>query len=126
MSKPNKMINDPYAVEIQIQQLMNDRKLWLTGQKYKSLNLEQFNKKMEEEYGYLKTASNVLFSKVLSGFMDKQENMHMLMMMLNLSKDVYDGKRKQDEVDKGLGALLAQKYVNPVVDKLNKDETTSN
>lgn len=125
MSNPNKMINDPYAVEIQIQQMMNDRKLWLTGKKYTSLNIEQFNKKMEEEYEYLKTASNVLFSKVISGFMDKPENMRMLMMMLNLSKDVYDGKRKQDEVDKGLGAVLAQKYVNPVVDKLKKDENNS-
>lgn len=125
MSNPNKMINDPYAVEIQIQQMMNDRKLWLTGKKYTSLNLEQFNKKMEEEYGYLKTASNVLFSKILSGFMDKPENMNMLMMMLKMSKDIYDGKRKQEDVDKGLGSVLAQKYVNPVVDKLNKDNNNS-
>lgn len=125
MSNPNKMINDPYAVEMQIYQMMSDRKLWLTGKKYTSLNLEQFNKKMEEEYGYLKTASNVLFSKVLSGFMDKPENMHMLSMMLKMSKDIYDGKRKQEEVDKGLGAVLAQKYVNPVVDKLNKDDNNS-
>lgn len=126
MSNPNNMINDPYAVEMQIHQLINDRKLWLSGKKYTSLNLEKFNKKMEEEYAYLKMASNVLFNKVVNGFMDNPENMRMLSMMLKLSKDVYDGKNKQDEVDKHLGSILANKYVNPVIEKLDKENENNN
>jgi hypothetical protein len=54
--------------------------------------------------------------------MDDQNNFNMMMRMLSLSKDIYDGKKKQDDVDKGLGQVLANKYVKPVVDKLDKDE----
>jgi hypothetical protein len=122
MSNPNKMINDPYAVELQVHQLMGDRAKWMIGQKYPECNLEEFNKKMHTEYAYLQNASPVLFEKILSGFMDDQNNFNMMMRMLSLSKDIYDGKKKQDDVDKGLGQVLANKYVKPVVDKLDKDE----
>jgi hypothetical protein len=44
------------------------------------------------------------------------------MRMIALSKDIYDGKKKQEDVDKGLGQVLANKYVKPVVDNLNKDK----
>ena len=122
MSNPNKMINDPYAVEMQLQQIMNDRKLWLSGKKYKDLNREAFNNKMKEEYAYLNNASPLLFEKACSGFMDDNQNWAMISRMLSLSKDIYDGKRKQEDVDKGLGQVLANKFVKPVVDNLNNNK----
>lgn len=122
MSNPNKMINDPYAVELQIKQLMGDRSKWLIGQKYPECNRDEFNKKMHVDYSYLKNASPILFEKILSGFMDDQANFNMMMRMISLSKDIYDGKKKQEDVDKGLGQVLANKYVKPVVDNLNKDK----
>ena len=120
MSNPNNMINDPYAVEKQLLNLMEDRKLWRLGKKYRELNLQSFNSKMKEEYSYLDNASPMLFEKAISGFMDNQNNWNMIINMLKLSKDVYDGKRKQEDVDKGLGKVLADKYIAPVVDKLDK------
>jgi hypothetical protein len=121
MSNPNQMINDPYAVEMQVQQLMGDRAKWMIGQKYPECNRDEFNKKMKNEYTYLLNASPVLFEKILSGFMDDQGNYNMMMRMLSLSKDIYDGKKKQEDVDRGLGQVLANKYVKPVVDGLDKN-----
>lgn len=120
MSNPNNMINDPYAVELQIQQLMTDRTKWMIGQKYPKCNLNEFKKKMETDYAYLHNASPILFEKILSGFMDDQSNYNMMMRMILLSKDIYDGKKKQENVDKSLGQVLANKYVKPVVDGLDK------
>lgn len=120
MSNPNKMINDPYAVEIQLQQMINERKLWFTGKKYKDLNKEDFTTKMKDKFIYLYNASPLLFDKICSGFLDNNQNLAMITKMLSLSKDIYDGKKEQNDVDKGLGQVLADKYVKPIVDKLDK------
>ena len=40
--------------------------------------------------------------------------------MLNYLKQIHDGTRTQDEVEKEFGQKLADKYVNPVVENLDK------
>jgi hypothetical protein len=120
MPKSNKMVNNPSIVETQVKKLLDERKQWINGKKYKGFNNSKFVEHMKEKYEYLYNASPALFNKLISGFMDDPINYEMLMKMLNLSKDIYKGNKKQEEVDKGLGKVLADKYVKPVVDKLDK------
>lgn len=116
------MVNDPYKIERQINNMIEDRKYWLQGKKYTTLNKKEFDDLMLKKYSYLKLNNDLLYNKVLSGFFDKPENLNMINMMLMLSKDIYNGKRHQDDVDKKLGTLLANKYVNPLVEKINKEK----
>lgn len=122
MSNPNNMISNPYKVELHLNNLIKDRNLWRFGKKYTDLNLPEFNSRMKEEYSYLATSSPMLFEKAISGFMDNQNNLNMITNMLKLLKDIYDGKKKQEDVDKSLGKVLADKYIAPVIDKLDKNK----
>jgi hypothetical protein len=123
MSNPNKMINDPYAIELQVLQMLSDKYNWTMGKKHRELNREDFQNEMKKKYSYLENASPMLFEKILSGFFDDKNNLNMMMNMLNLSKEIYDGKKKQEDVDKGLGQILANKFIKPVVDKLDNDKS---
>jgi len=122
MSNPNNMLNDPYAVELELTSMLEQRYLWLNGRKYNNLNPDKFEKQMKLEYKYLNEASPMIFKNVLNGFLDDKYNLNMMKKMIGLSKDIYDGKKKQNEVDKGLGSILANKFVKPIIDKLDNEK----
>ena len=116
-------MNDPYATECEIIKLKDDRLNWLKGHYLKQETLEGFKKKMKTKYTYLFGVSELLFNKIVEGDMDAPENFKRLQKMIALSKQIYDGKKKQSEVDKQLGKELADEYVQPIIDKLNKDSS---
>tara|TARA_Y100000389_G_C17385266_1_gene476647 strand:+ start:173 stop:523 length:351 start_codon:yes stop_codon:yes gene_type:complete len=115
-------MNDPYKIEVDMVSLLKDRNCWRTGQGFKDLNPKQFQEKMKETYKYLYDTSETLFKGSFDGMFDTPVGRTRIKHMLSLMKEIYDGKKKQEDVDKQLGKELADEYVNPIVDKLEKDK----
>ena len=115
-------MNDPYKIEKELVSLLKDRNRWRTGQGFKDLNPKQFQDQMKETYKYLHDTSETLFKGSFDGMFDTPAGRDRIKHMLKLMKDIYDGKKKQEDVDKQLGRELADEYVNPIVDKLEKDK----
>ncbi len=112
-------MSDPYIIEVQIHSMLKDRREWIQGKKYATLNREAFNKKMESVYSYLHTASSTLYNKTLTGELDNPRNLAQLNHMLTMLKEVHDGKRTQEAADHKFGLEQHNKYVKPVIDKLD-------
>jgi hypothetical protein len=111
-------MSDPYAIEIQINSILKDRRDWVSGKKYATLNRETFHKKMEEVYAYLHTASASLFNKAVSGEMDNPKAQAQIRHMLDMLKKVHDGKITQEKADHVFGLEMHNKFVRPITDKL--------
>ena len=112
-------MSDPTAIEIQITQLLKDRVAYLQKRQNQDLSLPEFINKMCTTYSYLHTASKTLFDKVMSGELDNPEAQARVKQMLYLMRSIQDGKRTQDDADKLFGKVMADKYVKPIVDKLD-------
>ena len=112
-------MSDPTAIEIQITQLLSDRSAYLQKRQHQDLSLPDFINKMRATYSYLHTSSKTLFDKVMSGDLDNPEAQARVKQMLYLMRSIQDGKRTQDDADKLFGKVMADKYVKPVVDKLD-------
>lgn len=115
-------MNNPYKIEIELVSLLKNRNEWRTGQGFKDLNPQQFKDKMKETYSYLYETSETMFKSALDGMFDTHAGMKRIQYMIKLMKDIYEGNKKQDDVDKQLGKELAEEYVNPIIDKLEKDK----
>lgn len=118
-------MSDPYAIEFQIQGLLKDRQDWIAGRKYSTLNREAFHKKMQEQYAYLHTASASLFNKILTGEMDNHKAQAQIKHMLDMLKKVHDGQMTQERADHIFGLEQHDKYVKPIVDKLDNPPADS-
>ena len=116
------MDKDPYQVEKEVNSFISDRKDWMVGKKYASLNRDAFESKMKENYAYLFVASKIMFDKCLNGELDNKHQRKQFDEMIGFLKQMYDGSRTKDEVEKEFGQVLADKYVNPIVDKLENKE----
>tara|TARA_B100000927_G_scaffold245654_1_gene208297 strand:- start:104 stop:451 length:348 start_codon:yes stop_codon:yes gene_type:complete len=114
------MAKDPYQIEKEVNSFISDRKDWMVGKKFSSLNRDAFELKMQEKYAYLFVSSKIIFDKCISGDLDNKHQKKQLDDMLNYLKQIHDGTRTQDEVEKEFGQKLADKYVNPVVENLDK------
>ncbi len=78
--------------------------------------IEEFTKKMRELHPHIAT-SDVIFLKCLQGEME----MNRLKEMLAYLRQIKRGKSK-DEVDKKVGEVMANRYVKPIIDKLDKEK----
>ncbi len=112
-------MSDPYVIEMQINALLKDRRDWVSGKKYATCNRETFHKKMQEVYSYLHTSSASLFNKAVSGEMDSQKAQAQIKHMLDMLKQVHDGKLSQEKADHIFGLEQHDKFVKPIVDKLD-------
>ena len=109
---------DPDKVEKAVKELLEKRKKWLAGTSYTNCSQSEFETHMETECEYLSKNCVSLFKMTVSGNL----NMGYLTNMLNLMRDVQSGHKKQDVADKIVGQRLADVYVQPLVDKLEKDK----
>lgn len=116
-------MSDPYAIEIQINALLKDRRDWVSGKKYATLNREAFHKKMQETYSYLHTSSASLFNKALCGEMDSPKAQAQIKHMLDMLKKVHDGQMTQEKADHIFGVEQHDRYIKPVTDKLDSAPT---
>ena len=116
-------MSDPYAIEMQINALLKDRRDWVSGKKYPTCNRDTFNMKMQEVYAYLHTASASLFNRAVSGEMDNPMAQAQIKHMLDMLKKVHDGKISQEKADHVFGLEMHDKFIKPVTDKLEPPTT---
>ena len=109
---------DPDLVEKSVKQLLVKRKSWEEGKTHVGCSLSEFETHMETECEYLSKNCVSLFKMTVSGNL----NMDYLMNMLNLMREVQSGHRKKDVADKIVGQRLNDVYVQPLVDKLEKEK----
>lgn len=113
-------MNNPYKVEEELLSLLKDRNKWRLAHDFRQYNTDEFLEKMQLDYNYLYTTSETLFKSAFDGMFDTPAGRDRIKHMLTLMKDIYNGNRKQDDVDKLLGNELAEEYVNPIINKLEK------
>jgi hypothetical protein len=109
---------DPNLVEKNVKDLLAKRKLWEEGKSYAGCSLSEFETHMETECEYLSKNCLSLFKMTVEGKL----NIDYLNNMLNLMREVQSGQKKQDVADKIVGQRLADVYVQPLVDKLEKEK----
>ena len=115
-------MNNPYKIEVELISLLKDRTRWRTGQDFKDLNPTKFQETMKITYKYLYETSPSLFKGSFDGMFDTPVGRDHIKHMIKLMKDIYDGKKIQEDVDKQLGKELADEYIKPIIDKLEKDK----
>ena len=93
-------MNDPYKIEKELVSLLKDRNRWRTGQGFKNLNPKQFQDQMKETYKYLHDTSETLFKGSFDGMFDTPAGRDRIKHMLKLMKDIYDGKKNQEDVQR--------------------------
>ena len=109
---------DPNLVEKSVNELLSKRKEWVEGKKYLNCSLSEFETHMETECEFLFKNCVSLFKMTISGKL----NLNQLKNMLDLMRQVQSGKQKKDIADKIVGEKLANVYVKPLVDKLEKEK----
>ena len=123
-SNQNNNISNPYIVEEQILKLLKDRLNWLTNEtdEFNGMSLNDFENEMKTRYKRLMDSSETLFKKALAGDFDQPQNVNKLIEMLAMMKKVYHNKIDKYQADVQMGQRYANEYLNPLMDKLNKDK----
>lgn len=107
---------DPDKVWIEANSLMKKHREWEEGKYMRGILIEDFTKEMMKLHPHIAT-SDLIFTKCLNGEMD----MNRLKEMLNYLRQIKRGKSKED-VDKKVGEVMANRYIKPVIDKLDKEK----
>lgn len=108
-------IVDPDRVLKEVTNLKKDRSNWEKGQYLRGKTLNEFTEEMEKKYEFLFKNVATLFKKCIDDDLD----MVRLKEMLFYLKQIKRGK-DQEEITKKVGETLANTYVKPIVDRLEK------
>ena len=65
---------------------ISERKDWMVGKKFSSLNRDAFELKCKKKYAYLFVSSKIIFDKCISGDLDNKHQKKQLDDMLNYLK----------------------------------------
>ena len=76
----------------------------------------------EEKYSFLFEKAPTIFNIVKS---NDHDYLPMLMYMINAAKQISSGDVDKEEKEKEIGVVLAKKYLNPILDKLNEPEASA-
>lgn len=107
---------DPDKVWTEANSLIKKRREWNAGKYMCGAAIEEFTEKMKEMHPHIAT-SDKIFDKCLNDDMD----MNRLREMLGYLRQIRRGKSKE-EVDKKVGEIMANRYIKPIVDKLDKEK----
>ena len=110
------MLN-PDRVLKEVNEIRDKRKQWDKGEYLRGKTIEEFGSVMEEEYVYLFKNAGTLFKKCI----DDDIDMIRLKEMLSYIRQIQKGK-SEETVTKRVGELLANRYVKPIIDKLDKEK----
>ena len=97
---------------------------WTSRNKYVNYSPDDFGKEMMEKYPYLFEHSMTLFEKSIKGDFNKREELEQLEYMFDMSEKVKassNQERAYKDVSVVIGKKYADKYVKPLVDKLDKE-----
>lgn len=118
-------VNNPYQIESELLDMIKDVKQYYHQGKVwesKILSVEQFKQVMINKYEYLSKSSEGLFMKCLANEFREKQNLVRIQEMLHHLKNIYNGKVKQEAVDRHIGAKYAKEYVDPLINKLDSDK----
>lgn len=110
------MLN-PDKVLKEVNEIRDKRNKWDNGEYLRGKTIEEFSIVMEQEYDYLFKNAGTLFKKCI----DNDIDMIRLREMLSYLRQIQTGK-SEETVTRQVGELLANRYVKPIVDKLDKDK----
>ena len=114
---------DPDVIEIQLDGLIRNQQDWLHGRAHKDLSKDEFITAMTHKYAILNNASSRLFNKAVNGELATPQARSNINQILGMLKQVAAGKLSQKDADVIYGKHQAAKYVDPLVEKLNKNST---
>jgi hypothetical protein len=112
--------SDPDVIEIQLDGLIRSQQDWIHGRAYRDLTKDEFITAMGLKYSFLNKASAKLFNKAANGELATPQARTQINQILIMLKQVAAGRLKQQEADVIFGKQQAAKYVDPLVEKLNK------
>lgn len=110
---------DPTMIEIDVSAIIRSRGEWLRGISYGNCSKADFIDKMKALHPYLSSMSKNLFLKVVNGELETPEGMRQYQQILTMLRAVQTGKKTQSEMDVIFGKEQADKYVTPLINKLN-------
>ena len=111
---------DPDVIEIQLDGLIRNQQDWMHGRAHKDLTKDEFITAMAHKYAFLNKASSRLFNKAVNGELATPQARANINQILGMLKQVAAGKISQKDADVIYGKQQAAKYVDPLVEKLNK------
>ncbi len=111
---------DPDVIEIQLDGLIRNQQDWMHGRAHKDLTKDEFITAMTHKYAFLNKASARLFNKAVNGELATPQARANINQILGMLKQVAAGKISQKDADVIYGKQQAAKYVDPLVEKLNK------
>ena len=111
---------DPDVIEIQLDGLIRNQQDWMHGLAHKDLSKDEFITAMTHKYAFLNKASSRLFNKAVNGELATPQARANINQILAMLKQVAAGKISQKDADVIYGKQQAAKYVDPLVEKLNK------
>lgn len=119
-------IINPYKIEKELYNMISDVKIYNNYiNYYKQYNIKgdiisfnEFKNLMINKYNYLYN-SEALFNKCLGNEFINEKNLEKIDEMLMNLKNIYNGKKKKEDVDKDLGAKYAKEYIDPLIKKNN-------
>jgi hypothetical protein len=114
---------DPDVIEIQLDGLIRNQQDWMHGRAHKDLTKDEFITAMTHKYSLLNNASSRLFNKAVNGELATPQARANINQILGMLKQVAAGKLSQKDADVIYGKQQAAKYVDPLVEKLNKNST---
>lgn len=112
--------SDPDVIEIQLDGLIRAQQDWIHGRAHRDLTKDEFITAMCHKYAFLNKASAKLFNKAVNGELATPQSRVQITQILAMLKQVAAGRLKQQEADVIFGKQQAAKYVDPLVEKLNK------
>jgi len=107
---------DPDKVWSEANSLIKKRREWDEGKYMYGVSIEDFKKEMRKLHPYI-SPRDPLFNPCFDGTME----MNRLKELLGYLRQIKRGKSKE-EVDKKVGEVMANRYVKPIVDRLEKEK----
>ena len=105
-----------------VKYIINERDAWLTNKKYTELNRNQFELKMQTEEEDLFNECPTIFKQCMEGSMDLDKLNYMFGMM----KKVHKNESTYEQASRDVGQRFAEEYLNPLVEKLDKEKGIKN
>ena len=112
-------MKDPDKIWEEANALKKDRYEWKMGLNHKDCNREEFVQKMEKIYNYLKESSTTIFNNLIA---EDNFDMDKLKYMLDMMRSMGEKQISFEDASKEVGQRLADEFVKPLVDKIDKEK----
>jgi hypothetical protein len=113
-------MKDPDKIWDEANKLKQDRYNWKMGKDFQDCNKEDFTKRMQTKYNYIFTSSSTMFKNLIE---DDMFDMNKLEYMINLMRSMKDKKKTFETASQEVGKRFADEYIQPLVDKLDKEKS---